>query len=112
MKLKRERLIGITVLALLVFAGCATTPFNLTPEAKYYTALDWYNDNLELYLTHFKAQTPEVQAEWKAKYHPIFQAGDIALTAWKGKSQGEEGWTAAKKQILAALLTLNIVEVK
>jgi hypothetical protein len=99
-------------LLLLGLTGCSTLNVNLTDEAKYLTALEWYNDNLETYLTHYRVQAPAVQAEWKAKYHPIFQAGDIALTTWKGTGSGENTWQEAKKQILAALLTLNIVEVK
>ena len=104
--------ICLILMAVSLF-GCAQCTVNLTQEARYYEALKWYNDNLELYLTHYRAQTPDTQAIWKAKYHPIFKMGDLALTTWKGTvPQGEDAWLQAKRQILAALLTLNVVEVK
>ena len=110
--MKRKLSFILAALLVMGLVGCATLNINLTDEAKYLTALEWYNDNLETYLTHYREQTPEVQAEWRAKYHPIFQAGDIALGTWKGTGTGEQAWQDARRQILAALLTLNIVEVK
>lgn len=110
--MKRKTTAIFLILMTVSLFGCIYN-FNLTQEARYLEALSWYNDNLELYLIHYRVQPEAVKAEWREKYHPIFQIGDIALSAWKGNMpQGEEAWLTAKKQILAALLTLNIVEVK
>ena len=111
--MKRKTTAIFLILMSISLFGCTTLTINLTPESKYLEALEWYNDNLELYLTHYRVQPEAVKAEWREKYHPIFQIGDIALTTWKGQMpQGEESWLTAKRQILATLLTLNIVEVK
>ena len=111
--MKRKACMMFMVLMAVSLFGCTHLNLNLTPEAKYLTALEWYNTNLELYLTHYRGQTPEVKAEWAEKYHPIFRAGDIALATYRvGLPQGEAKWMEAKREILATLLALEIVEVQ
>lgn len=112
--MKRKSLVSLFAVVAVLLAGCSFTA-NLTREARYYDALKWYNDNLEEYLAHYNAISPEQQAVWKEKYHPIFQIGDKALDAWKGaagSAEAEQGWKDAKKQILGLLVSLGIVEIQ
>jgi hypothetical protein len=109
--------LAVALFTMATIVQC-TQNINLTHEAKYLEALTWYNDNLEIYLGHYRQASPETQAEWKEKYHPIFIAGDQALRSWKlalpagDAVEKEKVWMEAKRQILASLVSLGFVEIK
>lgn len=120
---RRERaLVALLLLTIAaagwLCAGCATTNVNLTNEARYYTALKWYNDNLETYLQSYRVASPATQAEWKAKIDPAFKAGDAVLKEWRAAlgtgaaGTQEDFWNKARQQILGMLVTYNIIQVK
>ena len=107
--------IVLVIIGIVFLFGACSQLVNLTPEGRYYTALKWYNDNLEEYLAHYNALSETEQAKWRENYHPIFMAGDKALNAWKsalGSAEAEQGWKDAKKQILGLLISLGIVEIE
>jgi hypothetical protein len=109
--------LAVALFTMATIVQC-TQNINLTHEAKYLEALTWYNDNLEIYLGHYRQADEATQAEWKEKYHPIFITGDQALKAWKlalpavDVVEKERAWMEAKREILGSLVSLGLVEVK
>lgn len=115
----KERLyLSVVFVVVLMLGSCVTTNLNLTNEGRYYTALKWYNDNLETYLQSYRTASPATQAEWKQKIDPVFKVGDSILKEWKNVlgsgSAGtqEDLWNKARAQILGMLVTYNIIQVK
>lgn len=80
--LKRRRAIALIALMVVAvaFTGCAGID---TPQKKRLLADKTFTSNLERYNAFYKLQTPELQADLKAKVDPIWKAGDAALDAWE-----------------------------
>jgi hypothetical protein len=97
--------------------GCTQT-MNLTPSAKYYSALKTWDDNVELYNAAYRAAPPATQAKWKAKIDPLILAADKALMSWRlaygtaDYATKEAIWKDAQKQAMALLMEFGILKVE
>ena len=107
----------VPLFALLLLVWCAQT-MNLTPSAKYYSALKIWNDNLDTYLATYRAAPPETQQKWKATIDPLILAANKALDTWRlsiGTTDGatkEQGWLDAQKQAMALLIQFGVIKVE
>lgn len=114
---KLKALIPFLVLALCTCA-CATWNANLTGEAKYYTALKWYNDNLTQYVDFYDMASPAVQTQLRATVKPVFKSAGTALDAWKlaigtnDAQSKQDAWLKLKSNLITALVTNGFVVVE
>jgi len=115
--MKRKFALFALLAMVLLMAGC-TINQNLTPSARYYEALKFFNDNVAEYKLALAAADPATQAKWKAEINPIIRMASDALDVWKtarGTSTAEEKetlWLDVKRRLLAALIQYNVITVK
>jgi hypothetical protein len=112
--------LAVSLAIIFLLAGCATFTSNLTHEAKYLSALSWYNDNLEAYLNAYDNAPPGLQEDWDVKISPLFILGEQALRDYKASIFSEQGspgdarrfWLSVKEKLLRALVTAKIIKIK
>jgi hypothetical protein len=107
----------VLTICLLVVGGC-TINQNLTPSARYYAALKFFNDTVEQYSLQLTYQTPQTQAVWRGKINPLIRLSSEALDAW-GASIGtpeagtaEATWLSLKTKLRQVLVSEGIIKIK
>ena len=101
----------IPILFVFFLIGCAT--INVHPEESYFKALRTFVTLSETYQTEYELQTPEVQADWKARIDPIILRIDKVLDVW-GTTMSEEAeieYSALYLEFIKALREIGLVEV-
>lgn len=122
MKRTDKILVGVLIavaLACLIMGmvGCAQT-WNLTPSAKYYSALKTFDQNIETYLVQYRAASPETQAKWKKNIDPLILAANQALQTWRlsmgttSAASKEQAWLTAQRQVMGMLISSGIIKVE
>lgn len=108
----------ITLVAML--SGCATinaliTNQKLTPEARYYDALQTFNRNVSQYNAIYKLSSPATQEKWKASIDPLIKAASAALDTWKANINSidkEKLFQDAFRTALEVLISSGIIKVE
>jgi hypothetical protein len=100
------------VIALVVISACV----GLTPKHDYMTSRREFTLTLTKYNDWYDVQTPEKQAEWKAKFDPLFIAADDALKTWKTaldsgttSPAAEQRYLKMKGDLLAMLVKAGVI---
>jgi hypothetical protein len=112
----RKFKIVVPLLALLFLIGCAGT-LNLTPSAKYYSALKIWNDNLDTYLAAYRVAPPATQAKWKATVDPFIMIANQALDTWRlslgtaNAASNEQVWQDAQKKAMALFVQVGVIKI-
>jgi hypothetical protein len=123
MQRNKALFVGMAVVALIALAGCGSlnallTGQKLTPQARYYDALQTFNRNVTTYNEIYKMSPPEIQAKYKAQIDPAVKATSAALDSWKQflnlpeSVSKEQIWNDSIKNLLALLITSGIIKVE
>lgn len=112
--------VTLALMLVVMLAGCASinalvTDQKLTPEARYYDALQTFNSNVSQYNAIYKLSNVETKTKWKASIDPLIRAANSALDIWGQNLTApdkEQLFRDAFKSMVTILVSSGIIKVE
>jgi hypothetical protein len=111
--MKRFTAVALILLFAMVAISCGTVQTQRTGYSAYVMASNEFTGLVNQYTAYYQTVGPQTQAEWKAKFDPIFVKANETFDVWRqildsgGDTAGQiQAYNAIKSRLVQLLLSM------